>query len=78
MIILDPTDAIVDEIMEELSLRERSIIASTTEEEAKVLVLAFDNLIQQKAPGCDTDDGIKIIRRIRKRLSGSHRVRYVR
>ncbi len=74
----DFTESIVKEILEDLPLREKSIIANMNEADTGCLTCKFSRYIKEKAPGCDPMDEVEIMRKVWKELSKSHRLKIAR
>ena len=69
-------DRIVDDILEGMSLKEKSLIAHMDERSLPYLQYAFDVYISREA-GDDAELGQAIMKRIWQRLQATHRIHLV-
>ena len=71
----DHTDTVTDEILSDLSLHEKNIIANMNEIDIDILEATFDRY--GKGKGNRIKDGKHVIKRIWVQLNESHRLRVV-
>ena len=76
---IDVISQIVDEIISELPLKERTDIANMNEEEAEILQSTFDLYVRRKVGSKTEDDEYSdIMNELWKRLKETHRLRIVK
>ena len=73
----DHTETIADEILADLSLRDKNIIAHMDENDIMCLACRFSRYINEKAPGSDSQKRMDIVRAVWSKLRESHRLRVV-
>ncbi len=74
----DSTETIATEILSDLSLREKHIIAHMEENDIMCLACRFSKYISAKAPGSDSKKRMDIVRAVWNKLCKSHRLKVVR
>ena len=74
----DHTETIATEILTDLSLREKHIIAHMDEGDIVCLTCKFSQYLSAKAPGSDSKERIKIMKRIWAKLYESHRLKILK
>ncbi|MDO9567245.1 MAG: hypothetical protein Q7J15_10945 [Candidatus Desulfaltia sp.] len=76
---LDAIDQIIDEIIAELPLKERTDFANMNKEDAEILQRTFDLYIRRKIGSKTEDDEYSdIMNKLWERLSETHRLRIVK
>ena len=73
----DNIDQIVHEILADMSLKEKALIANLDEEDVPYLQYAFDVCVSGEL-GQDDELGKDVMHRIWKVLKGAHRIRSVK
>ena len=78
MTVLNPdfNEGIVEEILEDLSLHEKNVIANMDEADLSILQVTLDRYVEGK--GSRINDGKNILKRIWSRLYESHRLKVVK
>jgi hypothetical protein len=74
----DHTETIANEILTDLSLRDKHIIAHMDENDIMCLSCRFSKYINQKAPGSDSQKRMDIVRAVWSKLCESHRLKVVK
>jgi hypothetical protein len=74
----DHTETIANEILTDLSLRDKHIIAHMDENDIMCLACRFSKYINQKAPGSDSQKRMDIVRAVWSKLCESHRLKVVK
>lgn len=72
----DFTESIVEEILEDLSLHEKSVIANMNETDLSILQAVLDRYVEGK--GSRIKDGKHVLKRVWSRLYESHRLKIVK
>lgn len=71
----DFTESIVEEILEDLSLHEKSIIANMNEMDLSILQAVLDRYVEGK--GSRIKDGKHVLKRVWSRFYESHRLKVI-
>jgi len=74
----DHNETIATEILTDLSLREKNIIAHMDEMDIEFLAYVFDRYISEKAPDSDPTEGMEIMREVWRELSKTHMLKVVK
>ncbi len=73
----DHTETITNEILADLSLREKNIIANMDEHFVECLTCQFSRYFSEKAPRSDYKERVEIVKEVWRKLSRSHRLKVV-